>query len=387
MALPGNYGLLLNQNSRQNSQIDFELRIGQNMLNFGWWSIIKPYDYFYELLLSKFPCLYYIIANILLMSICSGMVYNFYNFHLLINKSQDQSTIYFVYLNISHNVNCLFILFANLASTYTSFFKEILTSLSANYDETRLSKRFDNSISVQKSSINDQNIRIIALTKFKLCYKFLIEIFWKFFCFSWLFTLFVSLFFSYIIPAIHPDYIVYSTDWWFPLSYPAMLINFMFIMYYQILWVICYRLEEICNLNDRLFEQFEAQSDTKQRIGFSILEVMKLFCKQSLTITEKINDNIVCFMTILIILSFNLLIFPINQLKNLWKNSELTAKHFVALMLWTSISFFFVFYSLFRAIKIPFTYSETVKKFRIHIGSLSRLSHSLEFQKEVSSIL
>jgi hypothetical protein len=375
MTLPGSYELIQNQNVNQIYK--FDQKIDEDNLFISWWSIIRPYYYIYDFLPSRFPSIFYIIANIILLTIILTIGFDLYILYQLINDFDEQSNVFFIYINITDIAMCLVIFFASFASTYTNYYKKVLTLLKTNNNESR----FDYSISDQKVLIKEKSF---LFRKFKLWFNYLMEIFWKFFCFTWLFTLLLSVFYIYVIPAIHPDFRIQSTQWLCPIFYPGFFLTFLQIMYCQIFWITCYRLEEICKLPAGVLKKFNDQFVTEQSFRFSILEEVKTFCKQSLTITEKIGDNIICFTTILFIISFNSLIIPIDQLKNLWKNFELTPKYFFALVLWISVQFFVLSYSLFRAIKIPVTYSKSVKKFRINFSALTRICHSRELEKEVS---
>jgi hypothetical protein len=368
---------------KQNSHV--EVYIDEDKLFTGWWSILSPYYYFYEFLPSKFPILYYTIANLLLIIVCITIAYPLSNFCSLISNGDEKSTIFNTYVNITGFAKCLFIIVATFASTYTIYFLKLLNSLRITNNKSWLR---NNNLKVdQEFSMNQNEIRPLIWAKLQLYSKNLFNIFWNFFCFSWLFTLLISLFYSHAIPALHPDIKVQSSEWWFPMLYPVFLMNFVHTIYLQIFWIISYKLEQLCKIQDCLFKQFEIHFETEQRFRFFILEEMRSSCKISLSLTEKINNKIGLFVSTLIIYLFNGIVIPINQLKNLWKNSELTSKHFVVLMLWISASLFLLCYSLFRSIKISVEYSNTVRKFRIFCGAQGKLFQSKEFEKEVSSIL
>jgi hypothetical protein len=151
-------------------------------------------------------------------------------------------------VNITGITKCLFIIVATFASTHTTYFLKLLNSFRITNNKSW--PRNNNLEADQEFSMNQNEIRPLIWEKFKLYSKNLFDIFWNFFCFSWLFTLLISLFYSYAIPALHPDIKVQSWEWWFPILYPVFLMNFVHTIYIQIFWIISYKLEQLCKIQD-----------------------------------------------------------------------------------------------------------------------------------------
>jgi len=280
----------------------------------------------------------------------------------IISVGDEQAPIFKIYLNIYFIAISIFINFV----TFSDIAK-ILGPLHKNNSEITHSLRLKHNENTVISYPNSVNIKSKS-------YSFV-----KHICFSWPFTLVFSGLYSFGLPAIHPDYKPQGSEWAFPIIWPIFIVNFMYILYIQLFWIICYFIQEECRFHDFSFAQ-----GTRH---ISELECMKIFCKNSLNIiVKRINDRLGWFTTSSISLTFCGLLFPVNQYRNLWKNHQLDIDHHIPIMISMFLSLFRLLYSLFRAIKIPLTYNETVKFYSINVGATTE-DRTKEFNDKVNGCL
>jgi len=215
---------------------------------------------------------------------------------------------------------------------------------------------------------------------------------------SWIFTFSVVIFFSFGIPAMHPDYKFTFKDFLYPCLYPVFVTNFFRLYYMQILWIICNFLGDECQINRFInINNNQSSNLSQERIHgrpedlrpennelMTELEAVRSHYKSIWELTAKIDGYLTWFISILLLNLFTGLLHPIDQSIYLIKEEKISG--YFVLIPWIFTLLLFFAYTFFKILNIPLSCEKFISFYTRKIGAINSQHLTDKFVQAVSCI-